>query len=408
MSESTPAAKKLKGEDGAPVVASTAAQAGEVEADSTAQKPATQEPANSEKLETTPELTGTEKAVKRQIEFYFSDANFRKDRYLREHANESADGSVPISVLLTFKRLQAMTTDPAVVAKVMAQSTSVLVNDEKTALRRAVPFSMQSRDDSRERTMFASNVDESATLEKLQEVFATPEGCEVLLVRMRRDNRTKQFIGSVFVEYGSVAQLQTALACKFSFAGEEFMTCSLDEFLAKQREHRERQRKQWREQSDFKPFDPSQTGKRKRDDASEDEDFSYTKGLILTLKTEDTTLTREDIKADLIQYGRVKFIDFASGSSDGYVRMHSPEMRDAVIAAMKNNGENAPEDDAGDSKEAAATSSEVPFENSGKKARFTVDVLDGEEEAAYWKKIRANQKVLYRSRGRGGGRGKKH
>ena len=401
MSDSEPAPKRIKGEDGAPV----ASVAEPVSKEPVVQEPVAQEPADPGKVDDKVELTDAEKMIKKQIEFYFSDANFRKDRFLRDQAGQSPDRSVPISVLLTFKRLQAMTTDPVVVAKVMAHSTSVLVNEEKTALFRANPFSMQSRDDSRERTMFASNVDESATLEKLQEVFSAPEGCEVLLVRMRRDNRSKEFIGSVFVEYGSIAQLQTALASKFSLAGKDFLTCSLEEFLAKQREQRQKERRQWRENADCKPFMPSQTGKRKRDEDDSEGEFTFTKGLILTLKTEDTTLTREDIKAELINYGKVKFIDFASGSSDGYVRMHSPEMRNAVIKAMTDSGETTVEEDA---EVKAGASSEKPAENGGKKARFTVAALEGEDEAAYWKKIRANQKALYRSRGRGSGQGKRY
>jgi hypothetical protein len=383
------------------------------------------------------ELTDSEVAVQRQIEFYFSDANFRKDQFLRQQASQSQEGWVPIAVLMTFKRLQALTTDPACVAKVMSRSSAVLVNAEKTAVRRAKAFQYGAPDDSRERTMFASNVDEATTLERLQALFGSVEGAEVQLVRMRRDRRSKKFIGSVFVEYSTKEQLQIALGAKLSHEGKELQTCSLEEFLAKQREHREEQRRKWRDQADNQPFNASETGKRKRD-GEEDVKVEYTKGLILTINTSDTTLTREDIKSEVAKYGKAAFVDFHSGSTEGYVRMQTPEMRDAVVAAMTGN-DNAAADAAavapvaeeaegaaaeGAAAESAAAESAaavgaaavgetadadaapVPEGDSKQEARFTVAALDGGDEESYWSKIKANQKALYRSRGRGGGGGR--
>ena len=104
-------------------------------------------------------------------------------------------------------------------------------------------------------------------------------------------------------------------------------------FLDKQRQHREEQRRRWRERADNQPFNPSDTGKRKRDDEA-DVKIEYTKGLILKLNTDDTTLTREDIKTEVMKYGKAAFVDFHSGSTEGYVRMQTPEMSNAVVAAM--------------------------------------------------------------------------
>jgi hypothetical protein len=338
---------------------------------------------------------------------------------------------VPIAVLLTFKRLQSLTTDPACVAEVMARSSSVLVNADKTAVRRAKAFQHGAPDDSRERTMFASNVDDSATLEQLQALFGTVEGAEVQLVRMRRDRRSKQFIGSVFVEYKSKAQLQVALGTKLTLEDKELQTCSLEEFLIKQREHRAEQQRKWREHADNQPFDASETGKRKRD-GEDSTKLEYTKGLILTLKTSDSTLTREDIKSEVAKYGKAAFVDFHSGSTEGYVRMQTPEMRDAVVAAMVG-GDNAKDDVAGADVSTAVKTTSSAAENdaaegavapegasavegeaappvlqddSKQDARFTVAALDGEEEDSYWRKIKSHQKALYRSRGRGGGSGR--
>lgn len=49
--------------------------------------------------------------VKKQIEFYFSDSSYPKDKFLLETAKQNKDGFVPIEVLTTFNRLKAITTN---------------------------------------------------------------------------------------------------------------------------------------------------------------------------------------------------------------------------------------------------------------------------------------------------------
>ena len=49
--------------------------------------------------------------VKRQVEFYFSDSNYPKDKFLLAKAKEDKDGFIPVAVLGTFNRLKVFTTD---------------------------------------------------------------------------------------------------------------------------------------------------------------------------------------------------------------------------------------------------------------------------------------------------------
>lgn len=41
--------------------------------------------------------------IKNQIEFYFGDTNYNKDKYLKSHCDQ--DGYVPIRVISNFKRM---------------------------------------------------------------------------------------------------------------------------------------------------------------------------------------------------------------------------------------------------------------------------------------------------------------
>ena len=80
-------------------------------------------------------------ALIRQIQFYFSDANLRKDKYVREKIEASPEGWVPIDVLLPFKRLKLMgcnTASEMVAAIEAAPATcGVEVSPGRDALRRA-------------------------------------------------------------------------------------------------------------------------------------------------------------------------------------------------------------------------------------------------------------------------------
>jgi len=56
---------------------------------------------------TSPDL---EQKIIRQIEYYFSDVNMIRDKFLKNEITKD-DGWIPLSVLITFKRLQSLTTN---------------------------------------------------------------------------------------------------------------------------------------------------------------------------------------------------------------------------------------------------------------------------------------------------------
>jgi hypothetical protein len=48
------------------------------------------------------------KQPKKQIEFYFSDSNLPKDKFLRAQAEAHPDGLVDLSLLLSFSRMRTL------------------------------------------------------------------------------------------------------------------------------------------------------------------------------------------------------------------------------------------------------------------------------------------------------------
>lgn len=78
-----------------------------------------------------------EEKIIKQIEYYFGDINLSRDKFLQEKIKED-EGWVTLEVLLTFKRLASLTTDPEVIASAIEKSENklVVVSEDRKKLRR--------------------------------------------------------------------------------------------------------------------------------------------------------------------------------------------------------------------------------------------------------------------------------
>ncbi|XP_071703453.1 la-related protein 1C-like [Rutidosis leptorrhynchoides] len=85
--------------------------------------------------------------IQRQIEYYFSDANLVKDKYLRSNMDE--EGWVPVTLIAGFHRVQSLTSDIQMILSCLTDSAIVEVQGE--TLRR--------RDDWRKWVNRSTNID---------------------------------------------------------------------------------------------------------------------------------------------------------------------------------------------------------------------------------------------------------
>lgn len=78
-----------------------------------------------------------EQKIIKQIEYYFGDINLPRDKFLKEKIKED-EGWVTLEVLLTFKRLASLSTDPEVIASAIdkAENELVEVSEDRKKLRR--------------------------------------------------------------------------------------------------------------------------------------------------------------------------------------------------------------------------------------------------------------------------------
>jgi lupus La protein len=322
-------------------------------------------------------------AVKRQVEFYFSDSNFRKDTFLRAASETDPDGFVPISTLLTFNKLKSLTTDPAVVAQALGGSEVAIVSDDGTKIRRASELPVT--DSSKQRTLYVKGYpvdDAEVTHDSIINQFS--EYGKVNMVRLRRDPATKQFKGSCFVEFAEEASLAAAVAAAnkdnevvIGYKGTPFLcVMTIEQWLKNKSDRKNR------------PKDPASSGKRKADEieTAEEKPIEFTPGLVLRITNLPENVTLYNLKDAFKPLGDMKYVEYEAGESQCCVRFGSVEGVNAVLEAISKGFAVLPDT-----------------------AHVAGSVIAGDEEAAYWKKVieDSNKRSKLSNRGgRGGGRNK--
>lgn len=132
-------------------------------------------------------------SIKKQIEFYFSDANVVRDKFLLGEIERGA-GWVPIAVLNTFNRVKAFQRSDSEIEGAIRGSEQLDVKDGKVKRRSPVP----EKADSAEKTLMVRNLGKSMTLEDVQSLFGEKQD-RIARIGMRRA-KNKEFKGSAFLE----------------------------------------------------------------------------------------------------------------------------------------------------------------------------------------------------------------
>jgi len=123
--------------------------------------------------------------ITQQVEFYFSDANITKDKFLLKHVKRNKEGFVSLKLISSFKRVKHLTKDWRQVAFAIKQCSKLLeVNDLETKVRRLSELPAYD-ETTPSRTVVILNLPmERPTIEGVAEIFAA---CgEIVLVRILR------------------------------------------------------------------------------------------------------------------------------------------------------------------------------------------------------------------------------
>jgi lupus La protein len=286
--------------------------------------------------------------VKAQIEFYFSDSNYPRDKFLRGKAAEN-DGWVPLDVIATFSRMKQMTTELAVVVAAARACEDLVVSDDGTKVKRKNPI--PEKDTINDRSVYVKGLpalEAGVSIETLQEYFG--KFGKVLSVRLRRDQE-KSFKGKAYVEFATQEEADKAAANKdLKFGGgdtlleiftkNEYFNLRKDKLKASKEE-----KKRKREEDSGKPADKD----------------AFAPGLIVEVKGVPSTTERDNIKEILSAAGQIRYVDF-HGKDQGlaFVRFSSAEGAKTALVEVN--------------------SKKLKIGEGELQAR----VLEGDEEKKYW------------------------
>ncbi|VVT44026.1 uncharacterized protein SAPINGB_P000265 [Magnusiomyces paraingens] len=183
------------------------------------------------------------KEILKQVEFYFSDQNLPKDKFLLGLTKEN-EGWIPISTIATFSRMRRFSPLETIVAALRESEDLLEVSENGELVRRKTPLdesaaTSESSSNTTEkkpvskgaqafaRSIYAKGFGEETSasqydIEKYFEAFAP-----VTQVRLRRAD-DKKFKGSVFVEFANLEDAQRFLAQdpKPSYNGNDLLTMS--------------------------------------------------------------------------------------------------------------------------------------------------------------------------------------
>ncbi|KIX96239.1 uncharacterized protein Z520_08017 [Fonsecaea multimorphosa CBS 102226] len=186
---------------------------------------------------TTLEETDDPVAIRKQVEFYFSDSNLPKDKFLFAQTGGVENKPVDLREIHKFKRMRRFQPFEAIV-EALRESKTLELTDDDTHVRRKDPLPenffeavTQAADP---RTVYVKGFgEENANTQFDIEAFFDPYG-PTRAVRLRR-NDEKFFKGSVFVEFETeeLAQSFLELDPKPKYQGKDLLIMSKTEYTSK-------------------------------------------------------------------------------------------------------------------------------------------------------------------------------
>lgn len=296
-------------------------------------------------------MDSNEEKVLHQLEFYFGDSNYPKDKFLRAQAALDEKGFVSLNVISTFKRMKELgVTDIKELARIAAKSNQIEVKEDGTAIKRKNP--LPEADLSSPRTIYTKGWPQGINIEDVKEVFK-PFG-SVLCVRIRKDQKKEQK-DSVFIEMGSEEEAKNVISKGVKFKDIDLKILSKAEYLQNKKE----ERKQKREKKKNESQPTSDISEQKKEEKAEE----IVEGLIIKLTDIPDYNTREILKASFSRHAKIVYVDFSKGDKEGYLRVETPESAKKIVEALSTEEEKKRLDG------------------------INVKLIEGEEEKQYYAKI---------------------
>lgn len=156
--------------------------------------------------------------IKKQIEYYFSDSNYAKDKFMNETAIKNKK-CIPISIILTFKRMNDLNATVESVKEAVKDSTVVEVVDDclkKIETKEFLEYKMNKK--LNKRIVYMSGFPLDKTLDDIWELL--DKQYNIVRVNMVKDH-DKVFKGACFVEFSSEEDAKNILNAKIYVSSQK-------------------------------------------------------------------------------------------------------------------------------------------------------------------------------------------
>ncbi|CAF2333371.1 unnamed protein product [Rotaria sp. Silwood2] len=347
-----------------------------------------------------------DKKIIRQIEYYLGDVNMTRDKFLKNEITKD-EGWIPLSVLTTFKRLESLTTDFTTIINALKKSISGLLQIDETQNKirrhpeRPLPNSQAELELLvRNRTVYVKGFPKTAdvTIDKLLSFFEKFGSIES--VQMKKQFKSKDFNGAAFVVFSSDEKarefVEKSKETPIKYDDGSLLECSLqDDFYKKKALELATGGKSTEDDRKDKQKYDKQTRKEKRKDDLEKKTSEHLEklnnenlsGAVIHLAGMTANVTRELIKAKFNPFTKMPWIDFNKGDAEAWVRLNEANTAKDVLEKVLEAGQ----------------------------GKLVIDdkelicrVVEGEEEAQFWKEANEKRAVERTKKGDRYGGGKRN
>ncbi|XP_053673487.1 la-related protein 7 [Anopheles nili] len=152
-------------------------------------------------------------SIRAQMEFYFSDANLTKDRYLGQLVRN--DPFIPLEEFLKFNKIKALTTNADDIANSIKNSNLIELSEDRTKVRRKTELTV--KENCEECTIYVESLPPKANHDWVRNVFSGyGKVAYVSLPKFKHSRKIKEF---GFIEFEEESSVQKALKAFETFGG---------------------------------------------------------------------------------------------------------------------------------------------------------------------------------------------
>lgn len=286
----------------------------------------------------------------RQIEFYFSDANYPRDEFLQGHAQE--DGSIPITIFSDFPKVKSLGGSPEKIAAALESSDTLQLNADKDAVSRKYP--VPTDDPEAAKTVFVKGFEPGTGEAVIEEMF---KACGTIVsIRLLRNIllENRPLDGSAFIAYSSEEEASAAV----EMPREDYVAKPMLVWFEEMQKKRAGQKRRVDKGESTASTSAEPNSKRSKKESSMPTD--YPKGTVVSVSALGEGVDRENLKELCTTAGKVEWIEYERSKERAFVRFSDSDTATAATSLLTNQ------------------------DLSGHKV--VVEVLEGDDEFAFWKR----------------------